>query len=168
MHKHTHKITCPLSQSIDISEKWASSKICMNKITENGRTWWKAAWSLIRVVKLCWVAVSSRRKLWLKPCLRPSTFRVRQEDIFPAYDETQLSHSVWGLLTNHFYEVYTNRAIDGKTTQDSDRLDFYSTNWFDKCRTGPRQVWARCWYIMLALETQTDCDADMFLRPFLL
>lgn len=106
---HTHINTWPLSQTNDISEKWASSKTHMNRIRENVRSWWKAAWSLIRVVRGCWVALSSARKLWLKPCLGPSTFRVRQEDIFTACGGTQLNHRDWRLLTYHFHEVYTNR-----------------------------------------------------------
>lgn len=165
---HTHSSTnmCPLSQTIDISEKRASSKTCVINITENGRSWWKAAWSLGCVVKLCWVAVSSRGKLGLKPCLRPSTFRVRQEDIFLVCDGTQLNH--WGrrLLTNHFQEVYTNRAIDSETTQDSYRLDLYRANWFDEYRAGPRQMHAQCWDITLAVETEAAFECRHVSQTF--
>lgn len=165
-HSRSHTNTCPLSPAIDISEKWASSKTCMNRITENGRSWWKAAWSLIRVVRPCWVAVSSRRKLRLKPCLGPSTFRLRQEDVFLARDGTQLNHWDWGLLTNGFHGAYTNRAIDGKITQDSCGLDLYRANWFDKYRAGPRQAQAQCWGITSAAETEADCECRHVSQTF--
>lgn len=157
-HTHSNTNIWPLSQTIDISEKWASSKTCMNNITENGRSWWKAAWSLICVVKLCWMADSAGGKAGLKPCLRPSTFRVRQEDIFPACDGTKLNHWDPRLLTNHFIEIYTNRAIDRETTQDSDRLDLYWANWFDKYGAGPRQMHVHCWDITLAVETEAPSE----------
>lgn len=141
--------------------------MCMNRIRENGSSWWKAAWSLIHVVKLCWVAVSSKKgNFGWKSCLRPSTFRVRQEDIFLVCDGTQLNRWDWGLLTNHFHEVYTNGAIDEKTTHDSYRLDLYWANWFDKYRTGPRQVQAQCWDITLAVETEADCECRHVSQTF--
>lgn len=39
-HLHTHTNTGPLSQTIDISDKWASSKMCMNRITEKQLDHW--------------------------------------------------------------------------------------------------------------------------------
>ncbi len=136
-------------------KKWASSKTCMNRIWENGRSWWEAVWSLIRVVSLCWVAFSSTRKLWLKPRLGPSTFRVRQEDIFQGCDGTRLNRWDWGLLTNHFHEAHTNRAIDRKTTQDSHRLPSKVVWWerglvADRCRLSAETS-------LCLFETEADC-----------
>lgn len=73
-----------------------------------------------------------KRKRWLNPCLGPSTFRRRQEDIFPASDGARLNHRGRRLLTNHFHEVFTNTTIDGQTTSDLRRLDSHRANWYDE------------------------------------
>lgn len=105
-HTNTHAHSCPLPQTIDISEKWASSKMCMNKITERGRSWWNAAWSLIRFVKLCWAAVSSGEETLVEALPRAINIQSKTRGYFLACDGTQLNRwDCWQIIFIKYIQI---------------------------------------------------------------
>lgn len=125
-HTRAHTMRVPF-EVIDISvEKWAPSKLHMSRITESGRAWWSAVWSLILALTQCWAAVSSGRKQCLKTCRRSSTFSVRHDwSHFLACGGTQ--HTA--LLTKHFRDISINTATDHTHTKKKKKTGRIDTGW---------------------------------------
>lgn len=160
-HTRAHTMRVPF-EVIDISvEKWAPSKLHMSRITESGRAWWSAVWSLILALTQCWAAVSSGRKRCLKTCRRSSTFSVRHDwSHFLACGGTQ--HTA--LLTKHFHDISINTATDHTHTQkrrknreDSYGLELYWGNWLDKEEPVPYRCRVGAEASLFGVKAQADC-----------
>lgn len=147
-HARAHTMRVPF-EVIDISvEKWAPSKLHMSRMTESGRAWWSAVWSLILALTQCWAAVSSGRKQRLKTCRRSSTFSVRHDwSHFLACGGTQ--HTA--LLTKHFHDISINTAIDHTHTKKKKkqggfiRAGVILGKLVRQGGASPIQVQGRCW-----------------------
>lgn len=164
LQTHTHL----LSQAIDISAKWASSNMCMNGIRENGRSWWKAAWSLIRNVRVCWVAVSSWRKTLVETL--PEAINIQRETrgyFFSSMrwhtssiTETKECWQIisWGIYKQGYWWGKPHRIHTGWV--HTEQIGLISTELVpDRCRLGAE---ASLWL----LRQRLIVNADVFLRPF--